>query len=86
MSIQLMDVYEAAERLGVKHQTIRRLINEGTLQCHRIRRAIRVSQAQLDAYLNREAEPKASPRQSLHAQQPNWNARSMQPKRQKAVG
>ncbi len=46
----LITVPEAAERLSVSPRTIRRLIAEGKIRAYQIRRAVRISESDLQAY------------------------------------
>lgn len=50
---RLLRVAEVAELLGVCERTVRRLIAGGELRHHRIGHAVRVSEADLRAYLER---------------------------------
>ena len=52
---QLLQVKEAARRLGVGRTTAYKLIQTGALPCVRIGRAVRVEQAVLDAWVARQA-------------------------------
>jgi excisionase family DNA binding protein len=47
----MYDVSEAAKRMGISPHTVRKLIRLGELEHYRIRRAIRISEAQIQAYL-----------------------------------
>ena len=42
---------EAADLLGVKNDTVRKLISEGTLRCLRLGRAVRVPASELPRYV-----------------------------------
>lgn len=44
-------IYETAELLGVSSRTVTRLIQSGDLRAHRVGRAVRISDADLDAFL-----------------------------------
>lgn len=50
-SPQLLTVAEVAERLAISERTARRLIKSGELVTHRIGRAVRISEADLAAYV-----------------------------------
>ncbi len=47
----MLTVSEAAERLNVSERTVRRLIAEGKIRIYRIRRSIRIREADLLDYL-----------------------------------
>lgn len=47
----LLTIQETADRLGVSPRTVRRLIAEGEVHTHRIRRAIRISEKDIHDYL-----------------------------------
>ena len=49
--VQLMSLNDVAKQLDVSLSTLRRRIAEGVLRVHRIGRAIRVSHADLGAFL-----------------------------------
>jgi excisionase family DNA binding protein len=51
--IPLLSVRAVAELLGVSTKTVRRLIGRGDLAAHRIGGSLRVSEADLRAYLAR---------------------------------
>ena len=48
---RMLSVAEVAERLNVSDKTVRRLITERELDAYHIRRQLRVSEADLAAYL-----------------------------------
>jgi len=48
---QLLDVPAVARRLDVSEKTVRRLIVRGELRAHRIGRLIRISEDELDRFL-----------------------------------
>lgn len=48
----LRDVSEVAARLGVSTKTVRRAIGRGDLPAHRLGRLLRISDADLAAYLS----------------------------------
>jgi excisionase family DNA binding protein len=47
----LVSLADAARLLGVSDKTIRRLVQRGTLRCHRVGRQIRFSEDNLRNYL-----------------------------------
>lgn len=93
MNETLMGVKQLMQRLGVCDETIYKLCNTGLLPHSRVGKMIRVSEAQLQAYLNRlERQPsKYAPayqrtqRLSPKAE-PNWDAPICHPRTRKAVG
>lgn len=50
---RLLSVQETADALHVSTQTIRRLINRRALHVHRIGRGLRISEDDVQLYLNR---------------------------------
>ena len=52
-SVPLRSVADVAVLLGVSTRTVRRLIAGGDLLAHRIGRSLRISEADLNAYLER---------------------------------
>ena len=48
----LLDIAAVADRLDVCQRTVRRLISRGDLRAHRIGRLLRVSQDELDRFLD----------------------------------
>ncbi len=54
---RLQTVDEAAEQLFMHPRTVRRLIAEKKLVAHRFGRALRVAQADLDAFVKGHREP-----------------------------
>ena len=53
---RLLDVHEVARILSLSESATYRLIKSGTIKTTRIGRAIRVSVAQLNTYLNNSVE------------------------------
>lgn len=47
----MFSVKQVAEKLGISESTVRNLIRDGDLEHHRVRSLIRVSQSQLDKYI-----------------------------------
>lgn len=96
MSETLMGVKQLMHRLGVCDETIYRLCNSGQLAHSRVGKMIRVSEAQLQAYLHRnqtdfpafERRTPAAPRTQRITRnaEPNWDSPICQPRtRKKAV-
>lgn len=54
---EFYSVDELAEKLNVNPQVVRRQITEGTLKCHRFGKQIRISQADVDAFLQSTHRP-----------------------------
>jgi excisionase family DNA binding protein len=50
---RLLSVATVALRLGVSEKTVRRLVHDGRLTSHRVGRLIRISEADLGAFLMR---------------------------------
>lgn len=55
----LIDLAEAARRLGTGKHTVRKLIRSGELRAFRVRSVIRISPLDLRRYLQRQAIPSA---------------------------
>ena len=49
----LLTIEDVADRLAVSTRTVRRLIEAGELAVHRIGRAVRIAEADLQSYLRR---------------------------------
>jgi excisionase family DNA binding protein len=49
---QLLDIPAVARRLDVCDKTVRRLIGRGELRAHRIGRLLRISEEELDRFLD----------------------------------
>jgi excisionase family DNA binding protein len=54
---RLLDVKEAAAYLSVSERFVRRLIFEGRIAVHRLGRHVRLSQRDLNAFIERAREP-----------------------------
>lgn len=50
---QMYDVTAAAKRMGISPHTVRKLVRIGALEHYRIGRAIRISEGQIQAYLQK---------------------------------
>ncbi|NIQ97060.1 MAG: helix-turn-helix domain-containing protein [Desulfuromonadales bacterium] len=61
MTEKMRSIQEVADALNVSYSVIYRLLRRGEMQCHRVGKTARISQAQLDAYLNRDRASKAPP-------------------------
>ena len=57
VSVQLLSISAVAKRLDVSIRTVRRLIDDKSIAIHRIGRQIRVSEADLAAYVQSRREP-----------------------------
>ena len=60
---QLLNVRKVAARLDVSVKTIYRLIYDGSIRHRKIRSAIRVSEADLEAFIQSSAVAVSSPRE-----------------------
>lgn len=58
---RLLDVPQAAERLGVNEQMIRRLINERRISFIHIGRLVRIAESDIDAYIEAGTVPASQP-------------------------
>jgi excisionase family DNA binding protein len=68
--VRYLTVAEAAERLGVHQNTIRKLIKSGQLGHSRVTRWIRISEDDINDYLNRAHHDPAVPRQRHRRERP----------------
>jgi excisionase family DNA binding protein len=53
----LLSISAVAKRLDVSIRTVRRLVNDKAIAIHRIGRQIRISEADLAAYVQSQREP-----------------------------
>lgn len=56
MNEQMLTIAEAARRLGVGHQLVRRLVNEGTLRGIHVGRLVRVPESELKTFIRAQQE------------------------------
>lgn len=54
-------IQEVADRLNVSYSVIYRLLRRGEMKCNRVGKAARISEDQIQAYLNRDRASKAPP-------------------------
>ena len=57
ISGQLLSISAVAKRLDVSIKTVRRLVDDKSIAIHRIGRQIRISEADLAAYVQSRREP-----------------------------
>jgi excisionase family DNA binding protein len=57
----MLTVYDVAERLQVSPRTVFRLLADGRLKAHRIRRSVRVAEEDFQDFLSASARQSAAP-------------------------